>query len=213
MKKYLFLLILMAQAFAWNVVHAAELPPAEQLNTLLASTHALEAKFSQEVSNKNPGAVSKMYAGNFYMQRPNKFRWHIQSPSEQVIVADGKKLWVYDIDLQQVTVQPLSKQLGDTPALLLSGGSDALSKTFNVKIGQGTKDALWFELTPKDEHSMIQHVSLGFRQNQLHYMILTDGTGQESHLTFSDVVLNPSLKKELFVFTLPKGVDVVGDKN
>jgi len=197
----LFTLILSSSLFAADEI--------EQLNDLLANTKTLEASFSQVVDG---GRVSgpKVYTGKFYMQRPSKFRWVVESPDKQTLVADGKNLWIYDEDLAQVTVQELNKELGNTPALLLSGEVKAISDAFTVSVGTGTRDAQWFELTPRDPSSMVASVSLGFAQQKVKYMILTDGTGQKTRLSFNDIVINKELPNSLFHFTPPAGVDVIG---
>ena len=190
-----------------TTAHAAD--ELAQLNQLLANTKTLQANLSQ-VADGCRLSGPRIYTGQFYMQRPSKFRWVIQTPDKQSLVADGKNLWVYDEELEQVTVQELNKELGDTPALLLSGEIKALNDAFFVKVGSGTKDAQWFELTPRDPSSMIASVLLGFAQQTVKYMILTDGTGQKTRLTFNDVVLNKELPAHLFQFKVPEGVDVIG---
>jgi len=197
-----FTLIMSSPTFAANEM--------EQLNTLLAQTKTLEAHFSQVVDGSRMSG-SRVYTGKFYMERPSKFRWVVETPDKQTLVADGKNLWIYDEDLAQVTVQELNKELGNTPALLLSGEVNAISDAFKVSLGKGTRDAQWFDLTPRDPSSLIAHVSLGFTQDKVKYMILTDGTGQTTRLTFTDIVINSALPKTLFQFTPPEQVDVIGE--
>jgi chaperone LolA len=146
------------------------------------------------------------------MQRPGKFRWDYLSPYEQVIVADGKKLWVYDKDLEQVTVNQLDAAIGNTPALLLSG-DESLELSFRiVELDKKTAGLDWVELFPKEAQSSFTSMRLAFSAHHLEYMELIDSFGQTTQIKFSNTKNNPDINANLFNFTPPKGVDVIGEE-
>jgi len=127
-----------------------------------------------------------------------------------VVVSDGKTLWLYDPDLEQVTVKPLDQVLANTPALLLGVDLPALKKEFQVS-PLATSDGLeWFELLPRNEESVFRQVLIGFRGEMLERMELFDHLGQSTQLQFSGVEVNPNLDAARFHFTPPPGVDVIG---
>src|SRR5690606_6675924 len=139
-----------------------------------------------------------------------RFRWDYRAPYEQVIVSDGVRIWVYDRDLEQVTVRKLDQALSATPAMLLSG-EGALTDNFDVIAAEERSGVLWVELQPKRDDTDFKSVRLGFAGQHLRYMELADKLGQTTLLEFSDVRRNPSLDAARFVFDVPPGADVIGD--
>jgi outer membrane lipoprotein carrier protein len=179
------------------------------LDKLLSSWKTLSADFTQQVFTGD-GQGQEMYRGKLYLSKPNRFRWIITQPEPQVVVADGKNLWVYDEELEQASVQPLSQQLSETPALFLSGEFTQITQVFNVSELKGTDQR--FLITPKKEDNLLQQMVLTFnKQNQLTHMQIKDALGQTTELTFTNVKINPNLAKDLFIFTPPKNADVVGE--
>jgi outer membrane lipoprotein carrier protein len=155
-------------------------------------------------------AVKKESSGRFALARPGKFRWDYAAPNEQTIVSDGKKLWVYDHELAQVTVKPLDGALASSPAALL-GGQGKLADNFKVT-DVGADGALyWIELEPKVDDAEFEKVRLGLGAKFIEVMELTDAFGQLTRITLKDAVLNGTLAKATFNFVPPAGVDVVGD--
>ncbi len=180
------------------------------LDAFMAGTKSLKARFSQTVFDKN-GRKTQESSGNLYFSRPGKFRWVYQKPYAQLIVGDGKKLWIHDEDLDQVTVRKLDSALGDSPAALLAGDND-IAKLFNLK-ESGVKDGLeWLEATPKGKEGSFEKVRMGFKGDDLQAMELKDNFGQTTLLRFSNLERNPALGASLFRFTPPKGVDILGDR-
>lgn len=119
-------------------------------------------------------------------------------------------MWLYDTELAQVTVRALSKALGSSPAALLAGG-DSLDKNFKL-VNMVQKDNLdWVSANPKDKETGFEKISLAFKDNVLQEMDLVDSFGHQTQIIFSKVVLNPMLADKLFLFKVPKGVDVVGE--
>ena len=181
-----------------------------RLSAFVAASKSLKAHFSQTVLDRK-GRKTQEASGELYFSRPGKFRWVYRKPYSQLLVGDGNKLWIYDQDLDQVTVRKLDKALGDSPAALLAGDND-IEKLFNLK-EVAAKDGLeWIEATPKGKDSGFERVRMGFRDDDLQAMELKDNFGQTTLLRFSHVERNPALPKNLFHFDPPKGADVIGDR-
>lgn len=179
----------------------------ERLEDFYRQVHTLHAHFQQQVYNAQSELVQKA-AGQVTIQRPGHFRWDYASPFHQLIVADGKTLWIYDADLDQVTVKPLSELQQDTPALLLSRQT-SLDKTFIIKDLGEKQGMAWVELRPRGGESNFKRVRLGFDAQGPRIMELTDNFDQLTRLRFSHVELNPRVDAHVFHFQAPPGVDVI----
>ncbi|MGH8307982.1 MAG: outer membrane lipoprotein chaperone LolA, partial [Gammaproteobacteria bacterium] len=180
-----------------------------QMQSFLKNVHSLKANFTQVVLDANLQQVKKS-VGTLIIKRPDRFRWNYATPNKEIIVADGKRVWIYDVELQQVTVKPLNGTLAASPAVLLSGSND-VSKSFTVK-DLGKENGLdWVGLTPKVADTDFENVKLGFKGNNVSVMELNDALGNTTRITFSHLVLNPALPDSLFRFTPPSGADVIGD--
>ncbi len=172
-------------------------------------TDSMRAKFHQVVTDVN-GRKEQEVEGTMQLQRPNKFRWDYNKPYEQQIISDGKKVYLYDTDLAQVTVRDLSQTLGSSPAAMLAGGG-AVDKSFVLK-NAVRKDGLdWVLALPKSKDSGFERVLLGFEGEKLQKMELYDSFNHITAISFSDIERNPKLKDETFLFKTPTGVDVVGE--
>ncbi len=181
-----------------------------RLEAFIDSTKGLKANFTQTVIDR-AGRKTQEASGNLYFSRPGKFRWVYQKPYAQLIVGDGKKLWIHDEDLDQVTVRKLDQALGDSPAALLAGDND-IEKLFILK-DTGSKDSLeWLEATPKSKEGSFEKVRMGFKGDDLQVMELKDNFGQTTLLRFSSLQRNPSMGASLFRFSPPKGADIIGDR-
>jgi outer membrane lipoprotein carrier protein len=164
------------------------------------------AGFTQTVVSPD-GAKKKTSSGTFDFSRPNRFRFSYAKPFEQVIVADGQKVWIYDADLNQVSSRRFSQALGATPAALLAGGS--LEKDFTLS-ALPSKDGLeWAQATPKAKDGAFQSVRIGFKGRDLSAIEITDSFGQRSLLQFTQLTANAAVSPELFKFTVPPGADVI----
>lgn len=181
----------------------------QKLDQFVASVQTFSAHFEQTVIDPE-GNILEQAEGEFQLERPGKFRWDYQQPYPQQIVADGERIWFYDVDLEQVTVKTQQEALADTPATLLSGVVVPADK-YHVQNLPSDDGLLWVELTPKDKESNFQAVTLAFDGDSLMQMIMRDSFDQRTRLTFSQVVENPQFKEATFAFTPPEGVDVVGD--
>lgn len=182
---------------------------ANQLNELLQNSQRFRANFTQTLTKPKAGKTEH-YQGHFSLSRPNRFNWKVTSPDKQLLVADGKNLWFYDEDLEQVTVSPLQESIGNTPAVLLSSSTVDIEKQFYVIKSKDSGKDLEFTLNPKRSDQLISEVRLGFNDKRLNSMMFLDTMGQRSNIKFSNVEMNPRLPASLFVFTVPKGVDVIG---
>ncbi len=181
----------------------------ERLQGFYHNTHSLTAEFTQTVRDAKLVVVEDS-RGLMALQRPGKFRWDYYAPHEQTIVADGNKVWLYDIDLEQVTVKPMDNALGNTPAQLLST-SRPLEESFVITELPNVGGLEWVELTPRDKDANFRSVRLGFDGDHLKQMELEDSFGQITLLTYSNIQRNPPLESSLFTFTPPQGVDVIGE--
>ena len=176
----------------------------QQLVQVLQSIHSIQGTFRQTITTSK-GKVLQSSVGTMAIQKPNKFVWNIQSPTQQVIVSDGRNLWVYNKNLKQVSVQSLKRNLSSTPALLLSASPQTITHYFNVVYHNG-----WYYLTAKSSSSIFQQVRIQFNGNRLKQMSLVDNLGHVSTLQFGELRVNPPLNAGLFRFAPPSGVDVVG---
>ena len=181
----------------------------QSLREFFNSTSTMRAQFSQVV-NDNKGRKVQQVEGTMQLQRPNKFRWDYKKPYEQQIVSDGKQVFLFDTELQQVTIRDLSKTLGSSPAAMLAGG-DAVEKSFTLKNATRKDGLSWVLALPKDKDSGFERVLLGFKADKLRKMELYDSFNHVTHITFNEVERNPVLQDATFLFTPPKGVDVVGE--
>jgi outer membrane lipoprotein carrier protein len=189
----------------------------EKLKTFIATTHSAQANFTQEVLDQN-GKRIQGASGIMQFQRPGKFRWTYQKPYEQIIVGDGSKFWLYDADLNQVTVRKLDAALGSSPAALLSG-SNEIERGFTLA-EDGSRDGLeWLQATPKgkgpgnkEQDSSFNKILMAFNaQAELVAMELNDMFGHKTVLRFTAMKSNPKIPEQQFRFTPPKGVDVLSD--
>ncbi len=194
---------MMAISQSANAAAADNLTAAKRLNTLLANTKSMSANFTQTTK----GAKSGTFKGSMSVQRPNNFRWETKSPSEQLIVANGNTLWVYDKDLEQATKQSVDNQVGNTPALLLSGDPSKIDQNFKITQPYSTKN--YYVLYPKSANANFKNLSISFNGGKPVMMVLNDSLGQTTSIKFSNIKLNPNLNSSQFKFTPPKGVDVI----
>jgi len=164
------------------------------------------ASFTQTVTSAD-GAKKRSSSGSFEFARPNRFRFHYAKPFEQLIVSDGQKVWIYDADLNQVTVRQLTQALGATPAALLAGAS--LEQEFELA-AQPSKDGIdWVQATPRQKDGAFQSMRIGFRGKELAVVEILDSFGQRSVLQFSQYAANVALPEQSFRFVPPPGADVI----
>jgi len=182
---------------------------AEELTRLLKPIETLTADFEQTLVSAS-GQTLQQVAGELKAKRPGLFFWHTQPPLEQTIVTDGEKVWLFDPDLEQVTIQTLSQQLSNTPALLLSGEVSSIDSEYDIsKRESASADSQIFVLKPKGVDSLFDTLQMAFTHGLLTTMELKDSLGQVTTLYFSNLKLNQALAANTFHFEIPPGIDVI----
>jgi outer membrane lipoprotein carrier protein len=180
----------------------------QRLDQFFGGLSTLRAEFVQTVrSEDSPADESR---GTLLVARPGKFRLHYEAPYEQLYVADGKRVWLYDKDLAQVTVKGQREALGSTPALLLSS-TEPLDRNFSVSEPGAREGLAWVELRPHQEDAGFESVQLGLSGGTLKVMEMVDGLGQRTRIEFRKLERNVKIESSKFRFTPPAGVDVVGE--
>lgn len=179
----------------------------ENFEKALANLHSMKSNFQQVLYDES-GKIIQKSQGTMAIERPGKFRWYTHQPMRQLIVANDDKLWVYDLDLEQVTGQNINKSDDSAPAVLLSGSMDTIKQRFSIQ-EQHKKNVDSFKLTPYGENNTFQWVELSFQNNKLNSMRFKDNLGQITDLKFSQIKVNSDLNKKLFVFKPPRGVDFI----
>ena len=178
----------------------------DTLQKKLNAIRTMSANFSQVVNAKNRELSHS--SGTMALARPGRFRWQTLQPMAQLVVADGRRLWVYDVDLEQVTVKKQDHGLGGTAGLFLSGYNDTVSKDFDVTMNERGSTAT-FDLHAKSNKANFQRVKLMFVGDALNGMELFDQLGQHTDIQLKRIKTNPTLADSLFEFKPPRGTDVV----
>jgi outer membrane lipoprotein carrier protein len=181
----------------------------DELKSLLQQTTTARAHFAQIVLDSNMRTLQRA-TGTMQFSRPGKFRWEYDKPYEQIIVGDGARVWLYDKDLNQVTVRRFDRALGSSPAALLAGSND-IEKDYTLT-GLSSRDGLdWLEAVPRTQDTAFERIKFGFGKTGLEAMELRDQFGQITVIKFSTIERNPKLPPESFRFTPPKGADVISE--
>lgn len=189
-----------------STAHAGSI---DSLRVFVRETQTARAQFEQTVLDRN-GRTTSQASGVMAFSRPGKFRWTYAKPYAQLIVGDGAKLWIYDKDLNQVTVRKLDEALGSSPAALLAGNNE-IERFFTLN-DVGSRDGLeWLEAAPKSSDTMFAAVRMGFAGATLKQMELKDSFGQTTIIRFDKLERNPKLPADQFKFAPPKGADVIGE--
>ena len=183
----------------------------EQFKSFVSTTKSAKGEFTQrqlKTDKQGKTQVSNVSEGSFQFARPGRFIWLYQKPYEQLLQADGEQLYIYDADLNQVTIRTLGDALASSPAAILFG-SNEVEKNFTMKEG-GSRDGLdWLQLTPRAKDSPFEQIGIGLRNGTPEAMELRDSFGQVSLLNFSRFEKNPTMSPGQFKFDIPKGADVV----
>ncbi len=179
----------------------------QRLTELLNQAQTIEARFSQ-LTLDGGGTQLQETTGQLALKRPGLFRWHTDAPMEQLLVSNGEKVWLYDPDLQQVTIQTLDHRLTHTPALLLSGDVSKIQENFDISHNQGG-NVVDFILKPKSKDTLFDSLRLSFRNQVLNDMQLIDSIGQRTNILFLNVKMNEPQDDAQFTFEIPAGADVI----
>jgi len=198
----------MSVFFVSAAVHAQT--PVQALDAHLSATKNFQADFTQSTNSSQFGMQTSQ--GDMSIQRPGKFRWHVKDPDNQLLISNGEILWIYDQDLEQVIIQPVSGRLDETPALLLAGEVDSLEEFFTVTTIKSENPGFWYELTALDQEGLVNKVILGFNsQNIIQEMQIYDNLDQRTDILFSNAIANVNLPSDYFSFTPPAGIDVISE--
>jgi len=207
MKKILVSVLILP--FVVITFYSYAMEPSQRLANLLQEVETFSADFEQTLISPKGSAIQQT-KGQLKAKKPGLFRWHTAPPLEQILVTDGERVWLYDPDLEQVTIQVLSDQFSRTPALLLSGEVDGIEQQYQVSVLPSENNANLFKLTPKSPDSLFESLFLSFnQQNQLATMVLKDSLGQETSLAFFNQQINEEFTENEFQFDIPDGVDVI----
>ncbi|SFI41433.1 outer membrane lipoprotein carrier protein [Pseudomonas guineae] len=179
----------------------------QRLTVLLNQAQTITARFSQ-LTLDGGGTQLQETSGQLVLKRPGLFRWHTDAPMEQLLVSNGEKVWLYDPDLQQVTIQTLDQRLTHTPALLLSGDVSKIRENFEISHKEGG-NVVDFILKPKSKDTLFDSLRLSFRNSVLNDMQLIDSIGQRTNILFLNVKMNEPQDNAQFTFEIPAGADVI----
>ncbi len=182
---------------------------ADSLRRFFREVNSFSARFKQVVLDESLKPVQES-SGTLWIERPNKFRWDYEKPYKQQIVADGKRLWVYDVGLQQATVRNLTGGLNDTPAMLLAG-KGRLDDNFTIRPLDVEGSLTWVQLKPRHKDSGYDDIRIGFAHGKLRVIEMVDGFGHTTRVTLDSPQENARIEAARFNFTPPEGVDVVGE--
>ena len=204
---------LIAAALA-SIAFAAHADGMQALEAFVRTARTGRAEFTQVVTapaRQGQQARSRTSTGSFEFSRPNRFRFEYRKPFAQTIVADGRTLWLHDIDLNQVTTRPQAQVLGATPAALIAAAPDlsSLRKDFELANAPDRDGLQWVLATPKVKEGQLTSVKVGFRGNELSVLEILDSFGQLSVMKFDRLQLNVPVPDGAFEFKPPQGADVV----
>ncbi len=201
---------LLSLALALAVVGPAQAGARQDLATFTRNLKGLKGTFTQQVVDAK-GAVKERSSGTVALSAPRQFRWEYAKPYPQLIVADGRKVWIFDPDLAQVTVKPQSAEEQANPLAALVDPA-RLERQFVVKEAGTSAGLNWLTLSPRaPADSGFRNARLGFGPKGLSRMQVVDALGQRTELTFASWSRNPAFAASTFRYTPPKGVDVIGE--
>ncbi|MFT5396277.1 MAG: outer membrane lipoprotein carrier protein [Gammaproteobacteria bacterium] len=205
--KILFVVIICILSSAF--VSAAE--RVDPLKVFLKEFETLQADFTQTLLSENGEQLEKT-TGTLYLQQPGKFNWHYKEPYVQKIITNGEVLWIYDEDLEQLTIRTFeSDMIERTPAAIILGNSKLEQHFIQVELGN-IEGFNWVELTPRDLDAQYKNIRIGFDVKRLGMMIIADNLGQTTRIDFNDVSKNTKLAADLFNFEIPEDVDVIDER-
>ncbi len=203
-------LLLIITLFFISISAIADTPAQQKLLQHLQGFNTLKADFKQTLASVN-ARNSQKSIGKMYIKRPSEFRWEIQRPFNQVMVSNGKALWVYDRDLDQVSIRSMQQTI-DSPASLLTGHAKQLINRYKIDAFIENKIEV-FKLTPKNDDAMLKWLTMYFNGEKLVKMRLTDQFGQQSMIEFSNIKIDSKLDNYLFNLKFPKNVDVIDNRD
>lgn len=198
---------------SFNTVFAVAGGSVQLFADKITNIRSYQANFEQSVQNEN-GREIDYSEGEFFIQKPNHFRWEVTEAFQQTIIADGSHIFTYDPELEQVTIQNQSKLLTDSPLLLLTSNAKQLAESFMIdKINLTDQpDKALFILKPKQESSIFESVHVLFKGGKIEELLMRDSLGQQTTVKFLNIKLNKKINVSLFNFKIPEGVDVIDSR-
>lgn len=181
----------------------------QQLEHFLETTHSLSAEFNQTLVDQYGQALQKS-EGKLSLQRPGKFRWDYTKPYPQNIISNGRKIWMYDSELEQVNVRPYDQLLASSPVKLLDNHKK-LKEAFDIESLPDAEGQQWVLLRPRQKESDFSQMFIGMKNGQISSMRFKDNFNQMTSIVFTQLKLNPAFESSHFEFEAPAGTDVVGD--
>ncbi len=184
----------------------------QKLSDLLKPLQSLSGQFTQTITDSD-GEILQSSHGEFWVQRPGRLRWQTQAPYEQLLVTNEENLWLYDPDLEQVTVKVADKSLQQTPAAILSGDVESLNESYLItrEAGSAGSDQQVFSLKPIQSGTLFEQLTLKFMNDGITSMELLDSLGQTTTISLSGVTPNTDIEANMFTFSAPPGTDVLID--
>ncbi len=179
------------------------------LRAYLDGLDTLSASFRQRIIGSDLEPLEDA-SGRVVLKKPGRFRWDYVEPYERVITADGERVWLYEADLEQVTIRRLDAGLGETPAALLTGATEVLDH-FDYRGSAADGGMRWLRLEPRSAESDFAAIELGFAADELQRIFLTDRLGQRTQIFLSDIDQDTAVPDEFFRFAVPDGVDVIDE--
>lgn len=205
----LFVLLLSGVLLSFNVAaKSAGADAAQVLSELLAAMTSFKADFTQRQYDEDSQLLQSS-KGSAAILKPGKMRWQIDTPFSNLILVNGSVLWRYDEDLEQASREKLSDDLSQTPALLLSGDSAQVAKSYDVNVVNENDAAIEFMLLPKVQGSLFKSLALSFENDRLLSMKIVDDFDQTTEILFDEIAVNVTLTENLFEFSVPEGTDVM----
>ena len=205
--RFIRVLLLAMLAMTGLSAHAGDEQAIKRLSELLGKAQTMTGRFSQ-LTLDGSGTRLQEAGGEMALKRPGLLRWHTDAPMEQLLVSNGEKVWLYDPDLQQVTIQPMDQRMSHTPALLLSGDVSKIGENFDISYKEGGS-VVDFILKPKAKDTLFDTLRLSFRNGVINDMQLIDSIGQRTNILFLGVKMNQPLDGAQVIFTVPQGADVI----
>jgi outer membrane lipoprotein carrier protein len=203
-KKYIIYLL----CFLWLTPGFAASADSE-LMQLLNGINSMSANFIQTTAMSGKHPKKQQLSGTIALIRPGKLRWEVKQPNRQLIIVNQKIIWVYDMDLEQISKRKLDYLQPGNPTILLSGNTSTLQNLFNITKLQSTGSTVWFQLNPKTPTNMYQWIKVCFADHNIIAMNIADNLGGQTAIHFSAIKINTAINPNLFQFKVPEGVDVI----
>ncbi len=179
-----------------------------QLKSFLKKSDTFTALFSQSLFDEN-GSELQFSAGQFSLQKPGKFSWDYEEPYPQIIMSNGKVIWMYDSELEQVTIKPVDSTLSKTSMVLLFSKTE-IDKDFKIIKLDVVDGVSWLELTAHNPDSEFSNIFIGMKEGLIVSLKMVDGFGQTTVIKFRDIMMSPKFNEHRFEFVIPKNADVIG---